>query len=163
MQTDDKSHATNTSQKENLIIIFIVLVQESLIRHTAHNMVSWLNPKQWLLVQNPDLMKILWWSTISSQLSKGEWFSCKYTVVEIAWMIMEKIDLILDTHSTESCIHSVHSNYSAKSLKWECAMWIKVICFRAILFPIVCTHYRPHDSKGRKKHSRNQYEANGVI
>ena len=46
-------------------------------RHTAHTIVSWPNPKQWILVHTSDLMMIIRQSNILSQPSRGNWVNWK--------------------------------------------------------------------------------------
>ena len=43
-------------------------------RHTAHTIVLWPNPKQWIIVHTSDLMMIIRQSNIFSQPSRGNWF-----------------------------------------------------------------------------------------
>ena len=47
-------------------------------RHTAHTIVSWPNPKQWIIVHTSDLMMIIRQSNIFSQPSRGNWVNWKH-------------------------------------------------------------------------------------
>ena len=57
-------------------------------RHTVHTFVSGPNPKQWQMVHTSDLMMV-----IIGQIT--------HILTIITRELIERIDLILDTHSTE--------------------------------------------------------------
>ena len=38
----------------------IIVPHKNLVRHTAHTIVSWPNPQQWLMIHPSDLMMIIW-------------------------------------------------------------------------------------------------------
>ena len=69
-------------------------------RQTAHTIVSWPNPKQWVIVHTSDLMVIVRQS-IFSQSSQGKWVNWKHTAPYIVLWITDRICLILLTHSTK--------------------------------------------------------------
>ena len=77
---------------------------KNLERHTADTIVSWPNPKQWVIVHTSDLTMIIRQSIyiyIFSQSSQGEWVNWKHTAPHIVQWITERICLILLTHSTK--------------------------------------------------------------
>ena len=56
-----------------------VSFQKNIKRHTTHTIVSWPNPKQWIIVHTSDLMMIIRQSNIFSQPSRGNWVNWKHT------------------------------------------------------------------------------------
>ena len=56
-----------------------ILENKNIKRHTAHTIVSWPNPKQWIIVHTSDLMMITRQSNIFSQPSRGNWVNWKHT------------------------------------------------------------------------------------
>ena len=75
-------------------------------RHTAHTIVSWHNPKQWVIVHTSDLMMLIRQSIyiyiyIFSQSSQGKWVNWKHTTSRIVSWITERMCPILLTHSTK--------------------------------------------------------------
>ena len=76
-------------------------------RHTAHTIVSWPNPKQWIIVHNSDLMMVIRQSIYSdSSQGKWKWVNRKHTAPYIVWWITERMRLILLTQPTKypTCI-----------------------------------------------------------
>ena len=60
----------------------IGLVHKNTERHTAHTIVSWPNPKQWVIVRTSDLVMIIRQS-IYIQSSQGKWLNWKHTAPRI--------------------------------------------------------------------------------
>ena len=58
-------------------MLTIIGSDKNIKRHTAHTIVSWPNPKQWIIVHTSDLMMIIRQSNIFSQPSTGNWVNCK--------------------------------------------------------------------------------------
>ena len=62
--------------------------EKKIVIHRAHSIVSWPNPKQWVIVHTFDLMMIIRQSIyiytyIFSQSSQGEWVNWKHTAPHI--------------------------------------------------------------------------------
>ena len=57
----------------------VLSFHKNIKRHTAHTIVSWPNPKQWIIVHNSNLMMIIRQSNIFSQPSRWNWVNWKYT------------------------------------------------------------------------------------
>ena len=59
-------------------------------RHTAHAIVSWPNPKKWVIVHTSDLMMIIRQSLyIFSQSSQGKWVNWKHTAPHIVFLPLD--------------------------------------------------------------------------
>ena len=56
-----------------------IVCHKNIKRHTAHTIVSWPNPKQWIIVHTSDLMMIIRQRNIFSQPSRGYWVNWKNT------------------------------------------------------------------------------------
>ena len=71
-------------------------------RQTMHMIVSWPNPKQLQMGHTSDLMMmIIRERTCILTINEREWVSLIRTVQYIAQKIIERINLILDTHETK--------------------------------------------------------------
>ena len=70
------------------------LIHKNIVRQTAHTIVSWPNPKQWLTIHTSDLMKYTF--SQSWQANRVSW---RHTAPYIEWKIIARIVSILDTHS----------------------------------------------------------------
>ena len=70
-------------------------------RRTAHTIVSWPNPKQWVIVHTSDLMMIIRQSIyIFSQLSQRKWVNWKHTAhwvysCKFTWYRKSKLVLLM--------------------------------------------------------------------
>ena len=71
-------------------------------RHTAHTIVSWINPKQWQIVNTSDKIKHAYSHNHHKRNGQAEYKRPQY----IATKIIKKIDLILDTHSTKCTLQA---------------------------------------------------------
>ena len=80
--------------------VSIDFILKNIERHTAYTIVSWPNPKQWVIVHTSDLIMIINKAYISSQSSQMKWINWKHTAPYIVYWITERICLILLTHST---------------------------------------------------------------
>ena len=86
----------------------INLIHMNIKRHTAHTIVSWPNPKQWIIVHTSDLMMMITQSNILSQPSQGNWVNWKHTATYIEQWITKSICPILLTHSTKYIWQTFH-------------------------------------------------------
>ena len=88
-------------------------------RHTAHTIVSWPNPKQWIIVHTSDLMMIIRQGNIFFQPSRGNWVNWKHTAPYIEKWITKRICSILLTHSPNiSGRHFMSSMSTDKFAQW---------------------------------------------
>ena len=78
-----------------------LLCSKDIERHIAHTIVSWPDPKQWVIAHTSDFMMIVRQSIyIFSKSSQRKWVNWKHTAPHIVHWITERIWLILLTHST---------------------------------------------------------------
>ena len=67
-----------------LLVLLMVQVDKNIERHTADTIVSWPNPKKWVIVHTSDLIMIIRQSIyIFSQSSKEKWVNWKHTAPHI--------------------------------------------------------------------------------
>ena len=82
-------------------IELIKIIDKYIARHTAHTIVSWPDPKQWIIVNTSDLMRMIRQSIYIFSIITREMGKLKHTAPYIVWWITERICLILLTHSTK--------------------------------------------------------------
>ena len=117
--------------------------------HTAHTIVSWPNPKQWVKVQTSDLMMIIRQSIyilsiIPSEMGKLKIHSPTYRIMD-----NERICLILLTHSTK---YIWQAFYKSNVFRYVCTIMVMRWCtvqtneydLQAKMYPTICNHHKLH-------------------
>ena len=107
-------------------------LHKNIKRHTAHTIVSWPNPNQWIIVHTSDLMMfIIRQSNIFSQPSRGNRVNWKNTAPYIEKWIPKRICSILLTHSTKYIWQTFHefNVYEVRDLfPWEMITKLVISC-----------------------------------
>ena len=124
-------------------------------RHTAHTIVSWPNPKRWVIVHTSDLMMIIRQSIyiisiITKEMGKLKAHSPTYC-------IMDNWENMLNVTHTRQIISDRHFISSMSSDK-ACTMMIMRRCnvqtneydLEAKMYPTICTHHKAHSTNENK-------------
>ena len=61
-ELSDNSDVANRqmSHQSDLAFVHLKHSRKNIVKHTAHTIVSWPNPKQWLMVHTSGLMMVIW-------------------------------------------------------------------------------------------------------
>ena len=109
-----------------------------------HTIVSWPNPKQWIIVHTTEVY-------IFFQSSQEKWVNWKHTASHIVQWITERICLIVLTHLTK---YIWQAYYKFNVFRWLCTMMIMRWCnvqsneyhLQAKTYPTICSHQNLHNT-----------------
>ena len=104
-------------------------LHKNIKRRTAHTIVSWPNPKQWITVHTSDLMMIIRQSNIFSQPSRGNWvnvyrYVCTMMIMRWCNVQTNEYDLKAITYSIICTHHKLH-NKDENKIPW-CRKYILI-------------------------------------
>ena len=138
----------------NFVIHMTVLIaHKNIERHTAHTIVSWPNPKQWVIVHTSDWIRIIGQnifirSIITKEMGKLKTHSPTYCILD-NWDNMLNLtrQIIFDRHF----IKSMPSDKvcTMMIMRW-CNVQINVDDLQAKTYPTICTHHKLHNTNEKK-------------
>ena len=112
------------------------MINKNIERHTADTIVSWPNPKQWVIVHTSDLMMLIRQSIYIISIITIEMGKLKTYSPDIVLWVMERICLILLTHSTK---YIWQAFYEFNTFRYVCTMMI----MRCVLYKQTSTICKP--------------------
>ena len=109
-------------------------------RHTAHTIVSWPNPKQWVIVHTSDLMMIIRQSIYILSIITKE--MCKLKTHSPTYCIMDNWENTLTlTHTLDK----IHLMTSSCNMPFGTSLWLSLIrvgtTVRTIYLRYACCHF----------------------
>ena len=124
-------------------------------RHTAHTIVSWPNPKQWVLVHTSDLMMIIRQSIyilsiITKEMGKLKTHSPTYCIMD-NWENILNLTHTLDKLYLTGILSSMSSDKvcTMMIMGW-CNVQTNEYDLQAKTHPTICTHHKLHNTNDNK-------------